>query len=85
MITVRSSGNEKSSTGLEELRTMNTNSALRQPASLGWRKKCPPTSDGSAVEVDLDGTALGRASTSKQVLGRVSLDPKSLADRFNGR
>jgi cytoskeleton protein RodZ len=40
-------------------------------------------SDGSAVEVDLDGTALGRAGTAQQVLGRVSLDPQSLVDRFN--
>ncbi|HEY4078092.1 MAG TPA: RodZ domain-containing protein [Rhizomicrobium sp.] len=40
-------------------------------------------SDGSAVEVDLDGVALGRAGASQQVLGRVSLDPQSLVDRFN--
>jgi len=41
------------------------------------------TSDAGAVEVDLDGIALGRAGQPSQVLGRVSLDPKSLADRFN--
>ena len=41
------------------------------------------TSDGGAVEVDLDGVALGRAGASQQVLGRVSLDPQALADRFN--
>jgi cytoskeleton protein RodZ len=41
------------------------------------------TSDGGAVEVDLDGIALGRAGQPKQVLGRVSLDPRSLVDRFN--
>jgi cytoskeleton protein RodZ len=43
------------------------------------------TSDGGAVEVDLDGIALGRAGQSQQVLGRVSLDPQSLSDRFNNR
>jgi cytoskeleton protein RodZ len=40
-------------------------------------------SDGAALEVDLDGMALGRAGTPQQALGRVSLDPQSLADRFN--
>jgi cytoskeleton protein RodZ len=41
------------------------------------------TTDAAAVEVDLDGMALGRAGAPQQVLGRVSLDPQSLADRFN--
>jgi cytoskeleton protein RodZ len=40
-------------------------------------------SDAAALEVDLDGVALGRAGTPQQVIGRVSLDPQSLADRFN--
>jgi cytoskeleton protein RodZ len=40
-------------------------------------------SDGGAVEVDLDGIALGRAGQQAQVLGRMSLDPQSLVDRFN--
>ena len=40
------------------------------------------TDDGSAVEVDLDGMALGRAGKPQEVLGRVSLDPQSLSDRF---
>jgi hypothetical protein len=35
------------------------------------------------VEVDLDGIALGRAGQQSQVLGRMSLDPQSLVDRFN--
>ncbi|HET7084410.1 MAG TPA: RodZ domain-containing protein [Rhizomicrobium sp.] len=43
------------------------------------------TSDAGAIEVDLDGMAMGRAGQSQQVLGRVSLDPQSLADRFNNR
>ncbi len=40
-------------------------------------------SDAGAVEVDLDGIALGRAGQQAQVLGRMSLDPQSLVDRFN--
>jgi cytoskeleton protein RodZ len=41
------------------------------------------TSNAGAVELDLDGIALGRAGQPQQVLGRISLDPQSLADRFN--
>lgn len=43
------------------------------------------TSDGGAVEVDLDGASLGRAGQPQQILGRVSLDPQSLSDRFHNR
>jgi cytoskeleton protein RodZ len=43
------------------------------------------TNDGASVEVVLDGLALGRAGQTQQVLGRVSLDPQSLVDRFNSR
>jgi cytoskeleton protein RodZ len=39
--------------------------------------------DAGAIEVDLDGQSLGRAGASHQVLGRVSLAPQSLMDRFN--
>jgi len=41
------------------------------------------TSDAGAVEVDLDGIALGRAGQAQQIVGKVSLDPQSLTDRFN--
>lgn len=41
------------------------------------------TNDGSAVEVDVDGVAMGRAGKPQEVLGRVSLEPQSLSDRFN--
>jgi cytoskeleton protein RodZ len=40
------------------------------------------TNDAGALEVDMDGTSLGRLGQQQQVLGRVSLDPQSLADRF---
>lgn len=42
-------------------------------------------SDAGALEVDLDGIALGRAGQAQQIVGKVSLDPQSLADRFNNR
>jgi cytoskeleton protein RodZ len=41
------------------------------------------TDNAGDVELDLDGIALGRAGMPEQVLGHVSLDPQSLADRFN--
>ena len=41
------------------------------------------TSNAGAVELDLDGIALGRAGPPQEVLGRVALDPQSLSDRFN--
>ena len=40
-------------------------------------------SNAGDVEVDLDGIALGQAGRPQQVVGRVSLDPQSLTDRFN--
>jgi cytoskeleton protein RodZ len=40
------------------------------------------TNNAGAVEMDLDGIALGRAGQAQQILGKVSLDPQSLADRF---
>jgi len=40
------------------------------------------TNNAGAVEMDLDGITLGRAGAAQQVLGKVSLDPQSLADRF---
>jgi cytoskeleton protein RodZ len=41
-------------------------------------------SNAAAVEAALDGKVLGPVGQERQVLGRVSLDPQSLADRFNG-
>ena len=43
------------------------------------------TNNASAVEVDLDGIALGRAGKEQEILGNVSLDPQSLLDPFNHR
>jgi len=41
------------------------------------------TNNAGAVEVDLDGQALGSVGQNQEILGRVSLDPQSLVDRFN--
>jgi cytoskeleton protein RodZ len=41
------------------------------------------TSNAGAIEVDLDGQVLGPVGQSQEILGRVSLDPQSLVDRFN--
>jgi cytoskeleton protein RodZ len=40
------------------------------------------TSNAGALVVALDGQALGHVGQNQEVLGRVSLDPQSLADRF---
>jgi cytoskeleton protein RodZ len=40
------------------------------------------TSDGGALEMDVDGKNLGTVGEPQQVLGRVSLEPESLMDRF---
>lgn len=39
--------------------------------------------DAGAIEIRLDGQQLGPAGQPDQVLGRVSLDPQSLMDRYN--
>jgi cytoskeleton protein RodZ len=42
------------------------------------------TTDAGAVEVDLDGVAMGTAGRNGQIGETVSLDPQSIADRYNG-
>jgi cytoskeleton protein RodZ len=42
-------------------------------------------SNAGAVEATLDGKVLGPIGQENQVVGRVSLDPQSLVDRFNVR
>ena len=42
------------------------------------------TTDAGAVEVDLDGVAMGSAGGKGQIGETVSLDPQSIADRYNG-
>jgi cytoskeleton protein RodZ len=42
-------------------------------------------SNAGAVQVDVDGKPMGRVGTDNVAVGRVSLDPQSLTDRFNSR
>jgi cytoskeleton protein RodZ len=42
------------------------------------------TSDAGAVEIDLDGQALGLVGKSLETADAISLDPQSLVDRYNG-
>jgi cytoskeleton protein RodZ len=41
------------------------------------------TSNAGAVEVDLDGQAMGLAGTDQQSADDVPLDPQTIADRYN--
>jgi cytoskeleton protein RodZ len=43
------------------------------------------TSDAGAVDVMVDGRDMGKVGQNQEILGRVALDPSSLADRFNSR
>lgn len=41
------------------------------------------TTNAGAVEVDLDGLAMGHAGGDLQPVGNISLDPQAIVDRFN--
>jgi cytoskeleton protein RodZ len=41
------------------------------------------TADAGAVEIDLDGVAMGTAGRAGQIGESVSLDPQAIADRYN--
>ncbi len=43
------------------------------------------TENGGAVEIDLDGSAMGTAGQSGQAATSVSLDPQAVADHGNKR
>jgi len=60
-------------------RDLKSGDAYQVPNSTGITMA---TDDAGAVEVDLDGVALGRAGGSQQGLPRLSLDPQSLADNI---
>jgi cytoskeleton protein RodZ len=42
-------------------------------------------SNGGAVEVDLDGLAMGQAGAQAQPVDDIQLDPQAIVDRFNNR
>jgi len=41
------------------------------------------TPNGGAVELDLDGQAMGFAGQEQQMTEALSLDPQSIVDRYN--
>jgi cytoskeleton protein RodZ len=41
--------------------------------------------NAGALEMDLDGTTMGRAGADQQAINGIILDPKAIADRFNKR
>jgi cytoskeleton protein RodZ len=43
------------------------------------------TSNAGAVEIDLDGLAMGRAGDMSRAAGDISMDPQDIVDRFNSR
>ena len=43
------------------------------------------TPNGGAVEIDLDGAAMGYAGREQQMTESFSLDPQSIVDRYNGQ
>jgi cytoskeleton protein RodZ len=43
------------------------------------------TTNAGAVEVDLDGLAMGKAGSDQEPADGISLDPQSIVDRFNNR
>jgi cytoskeleton protein RodZ len=42
------------------------------------------TTNAGAVEIDLDGLAMGRAGGDLETTGGISLDPQAIVDRYNG-
>jgi cytoskeleton protein RodZ len=60
-------------------RDLKSGDAYQVPNTIGITMA---TDDAGAVEVDLDGTVLGRAGAAKEGQSRLSLDPQSLADQI---
>jgi cytoskeleton protein RodZ len=61
-------------------RTLNSGDSYQLPNIVGLTLT---TTNGGAVEVDLDGLAMGQAGGALQPVGNVSLDPQAIVDRFN--
>ena len=62
-------------------RTLNTGDSYLVPDLVGMTLT---TADAGAIEVDLDGVAMGTAGRKGQIGETVSLDPQAIADRYNG-
>lgn len=63
-------------------RTLNAGDSYMVPDLVGLTLT---TSDAGAVEVDLDGAAMGTAGRNGQIGESVSLDPQAIADRYNSQ
>ena len=61
-------------------RNMKAGDSYQLPNAVGLTLS---TSNAGAVEVDLDGQAMGLAGTDQQSADDVPLDPQTIADRFN--
>jgi len=63
-------------------RTLNAGDTYMVPDMVGLTLT---TANAGAVEIDLDGVAMGAAGKNGQIGETLSLDPQSIADRYNGR
>ncbi len=63
-------------------RTLNAGDTYMVPDVVGLTLTA---ADAGAVEIDLDGAAMGPAGKHGQIGETLSLDPQSIADRYNGR
>lgn len=63
-------------------RTLNAGDTYLVPDMVGLTLT---TANAGAVEIDLDGVAMGAAGKSGQIGETLSLDPQSIADHYNGR
>ena len=63
-------------------RTLNAGDTYMVPDMVGLTLT---TANAGAVEIDLDGVAMGAAGRNGQIGETLSLDPQSIADRYNGR
>jgi cytoskeleton protein RodZ len=62
-------------------RTLKPGDTYQVPNLVGLSLTTP---NGGAVEVDLDGAAMGYAGKAQQMTEAFSLDPQAIADRYNG-
>ena len=62
-------------------RTLQAGDTYQVPNIVGLTLTTP---NGGAVEVDLDGAAMGFAGRDQQMTEALSLDPQAIVDRYNG-